>query len=377
MGLVTISEFARASGLTPKALRLYAEMGLLTPMEIDTASGYRRYAEHQLGRARLVARLRLAGMPLARIREVADLPSPAAAAALTSYWRQVEADTATARKIVALLVEELTHEEQHMTDHPAGQTARIEHAVRSGIGRRDAQLDAARAAPTLFAVADGFGGAAKATGVADAALDALCSAATGAPRTVAELDEAVRRAATAALAAADGDPGSGTTLTSVVLSDGQALVAHIGDSRGHLVREGRLERLTRDHTVVQTLVDEGRLTAEEARTDGRRLLINRALAAGAPPEPDLAVRATRPGDRLVLTTDGVHAVLEAGQLAELLVSAEPPTVVADAVAEAVEAAGAPDNWAVVVVDLAGGTGGGNRRADGGGDAGPAPEPGLA
>ncbi len=350
MGLVTIGEFARASGLTPKALRLYDEMGLLTPIEVDAASGYRRYAEHQLGRARLVARLRLAGMPLARIREVADLPGPAAAAALTSYWRQVEADTATARELVARLVEELTDEEHTMSDHPSTHAVRLEHAVRAGTGRRDAQLDAHAIASPVFAVADGTG---KVAGVADAAVGVLCAPTAVPPRTVAELDEAVRRAADAAIAAAQGDPDAGTTLTSVVLADGRAMIAHIGDSRAHLVREGRLERLTRDHTVVQTLVDEGRLTTEEARTDERRAYLNRALAADAPFEPDLAVRTTLSGDRFVLTTDGVHAVLGPEQLTTLLVAAEPPAAVADAVAEAVEAAGAPDNWAVVVVDLGG------------------------
>ena len=346
MGLVTIGDFARASGLTPKALRLYDEMGLLAPAEVDATNGYRRYAEEQLGRARLVARLRLAGMPLARIREVADLPAPAAAAALTSYWRQVEADTATARALVALLVAELTHEEPTMSDTNL-QTAAAQHAVRSGTGGRDAQLDASLVAGTVFAVADGFGGVG---GVADAALEALGAAA---PLTVAELDEAVRRAAEAAIAAAAGQADAGCTLTSVVLAAGQALVAHVGDSRALLVRDGRLERLTRDHTLVQTLVDEGRLTADEARSHEQRMLINRALAAGAPHEPDLAVRTTRPGDRFVLTTDGVHAVLEPEQLATLLVAPEPPSAVADSVADAVEAAGAPDNWAVVVVDLGG------------------------
>ncbi|MDN4174106.1 MerR family transcriptional regulator [Nocardioides sp. SOB77] len=337
--LLPIGDFARASGLTPKALRLYDEMGLLVPVEVDPASGYRRYARHQLDRARLVARLRLAGMPLARIRVVADLPPLAAAAELTSYWRQVEADTATARRIVADLVEELSTEEEPMSHAP---TTPFTSAARTGTGGRDVQLDAVRADGGLLAVADGFG---RTPGVAEAALAAL-----GSPRSVTELDEAVRRAADAVVAAA-GTPDDGTTITAVVVEGREVLLAHLGDSRAHLVRQGRLERLTRDHTVVQTLVDEGRLSADEARLDDRRVVLNRALGAETSADADLAVRVTEPGDRLVLTTDGVHSVLDPAELAGLLAADVDAAAVADAVADAVVAAGAPDNWSVVVVDL--------------------------
>ena len=112
---MTIGEFAREAGLTPKALRLYDEMGLIEPAEVDPTTGYRHYGPHQLERARLVASLRLVGMPLARIREVADLPREAAAAAVTSYWRQVEADTRTRRARVHALVDEMSAKETHMT----------------------------------------------------------------------------------------------------------------------------------------------------------------------------------------------------------------------------------------------------------------------
>lgn len=207
-GLLTIGEFARASGLTPKALRLYDEMGLLAPAEVDGHSGYRRYAAAQLDRARLVARLRLAGMPLARIRTVADLPAPAAAAELTSYRRQLEADAATAGRVLADLVEELLPEEEPMTRTPTP-TPALAVASRTATGGRDAQLDACLVDGPLVAVADGFGTTA---GVADAALAALAPAAGS----VAELDEAVRRAA-AAVARAGRHHEDGATLTALVL----------------------------------------------------------------------------------------------------------------------------------------------------------------
>ncbi|MBJ7529051.1 MAG: MerR family transcriptional regulator, partial [Nocardioides sp.] len=106
---MSIGDFARASGLTPKALRLYDDSGLLEPAEVDPHTGYRWYAEQQLARARLVARLRLVGMPLARIRVVAGLGPAAAVAELVSYGRQLSADTASARALLASLVDELGH----------------------------------------------------------------------------------------------------------------------------------------------------------------------------------------------------------------------------------------------------------------------------
>lgn len=345
MDLILIGDFARASGLTPKALRLYDEMGLLAPAEVDPVSGYRWYAADQLDQARLVARLRLVGMPLARIRVVAALPPAAAAAELRSYWRQVEADTATARDAMASLVRDISPKEHAMHTVHATPDSTASHAARSGIGARDAQLDAVLDGPDVFAVADGFGTGAD---VADAALAAL-----GTPRTIDELDEAVRRAAAAvaAVATAADQADSGCTLTAVVLDEDQLLLAHIGDSRAYLVREGRLERLTRDHSVVQTLIDEGRLTPDEARLDERRVQLNRALAVDAPPHPDLAVRVTQPGDRIVLTTDGVHREVDPADLAAILVAPGSPADIADAVADAVAAVDAPDNWTVLVVDL--------------------------
>ena len=136
-----------------------------------------------------------------------------------------------------------------------------------------------------------------------------------------------------------------------MVRDGQVVIAHVGDTRAYRVREGRLERLTRDHSVVQTLVDEGRLTPDEARADDRRVILNRAIAVGASSAPDLAVHAVEPGDRLVLTSDGVHAVVDAAVLTGLLVADAPPGDVAASVRDAVRAAGEPDNHPLVVVDL--------------------------
>ena len=358
--MLTIGEFAQATGLTAKALRLYDDLGLLAPADVDERTGYRRYTPDQVARARLVARLRSAGVPLRRIDTIVKLDDrEAAAAELLSYWRQVEADTASARRVVATLVSQMRGHDTMppttttTTTHP--RAARSAH--RAGRGGRSLDLD--RVYPSehriaaqvtgqrLFAVADGYGN----EGAADAALDALeaLDDVEAHADPLGALDEAVTRAAEA-VAARDAEAG-GTTLTALLLSGDRALVAHVGDSRAYVVRDGGLERLTRDHTVVQSLIDEGKLTEDEARADENRALLNRALAPGSPTAPDLSVRPVLPGDRFVLTTDGVHSVLEPRGLAEVLLTPGTPDDVARAVEDAVLAAGAPDNYGVVVVDV--------------------------
>lgn len=343
MERMTIGEFAREAGLTPKALRLYDEMGLMVPAVVDPESGYRYYVPGQLERARLVARLRLVGMPLARIREVADLPRSSGAAAITSYWRQVEADVRTRRSRVHALVEEMRAREQPMSNmmtRGASVAGRLEQ------GGRDEQLDALDITDDRWVVADGCGAAARASSAALAAFRAGEFA--GAPTEA--LDAAVARAHHAVEALRGGNAIS-STLTAAWLLGDEVGVAHVGDSRAWLLREGELRQLTHDHTEVQSLIDEGSLTEEEARSDPRRNLLNRALAAGSPVEADVFTVPVRAQDRLVLTTDGVHAVLERDSLPGLLGRGTPQETV-DAVAAAVEDAGAPDNYAVVVADIA-------------------------
>ncbi len=350
MDRMTIGDFARATGLTAKALRLYDEIGLVRPAEVDPYSGYRHYRGDQLGRARLVARLRLVGMPLDRIRVVADLPPVAATAELVSYWRQVEADTSSRRAAVAALVAEL-HTEEH--DVTVDDTTLPAVAARTGIGHRDLQMDAVLTGTGVYAVADGFG---HDPSTAPRALAALAGhgGVAGHIDPVRLVDEAVGAAASAVAeqrTGADRGEGGGCTLTALWPGGTATVLAHVGDSRAHLVRDGRLTRLTRDHTVVQSLVDEGLLTEDEARAHPHRADLNRALVAGRTTAPDVSLHASRPGDRFVLTTDGVHAVLPARQLSSLVLHGTDPEEVVASVEDAVLRAGAPDNYAVVVVDL--------------------------
>jgi DNA-binding transcriptional MerR regulator len=102
--LMAIGAFARQAQLSPKALRLYAELGLLVPAHVDPVSGYRFYEPAQLERARLVAWLRRLGMPLARIRVIVALPPAAAGAELAEYWQQAEADLSARRELATFLI---------------------------------------------------------------------------------------------------------------------------------------------------------------------------------------------------------------------------------------------------------------------------------
>jgi serine/threonine protein phosphatase PrpC len=331
--LLTIGDFARESGLTPKALRLYDDLGLLRPAQVDEHSGYRRYAVAQLGRARLVATLRLVGMPLARIGKVLEAPAAEAAREVEAYWRQVEHDTASRRDIVTTLVEQMRNEAPAMST--TTDTLHAEIGTSHRTGGRERQQDALLAGPGLMAVADGFGAR---DDLAEAVLSAFA---------VDGFDGAIAAVAADLGATSPDDPASGTTLTAVVVDGSTARITHVGDARAWLVRDGVLEQLTHDHTVVAALVETGQLTLDEARSHAHRSLLNRAVVPGV--VPDEVVVPLRARDRLVLTTDGIHTPLD--DLAELLTAASSAQEVADAVADAVAAAGEPDNHTVVVVDL--------------------------
>ncbi len=112
-----------------------------------------------------------------------------------------------------------------------------------------------------------------------------------------------------------------------------------------------VERLTRDHTLVASLVEEGKLTDDEAGSHPHRALLNRALARDTVGEPDLSAVDVHVGDRFALTSKGVHAVLAADVLEVLLLQDTDLESVASLIAEAVESAGAPDNFSVVLVEV--------------------------
>jgi serine/threonine protein phosphatase PrpC len=235
-------------------------------------------------------------------------------------------------------------------------------AAGSDIGRRRSMnQDSACTSPRLLAVADGMGGHAHgevASAIAIGALADLDLSLRGVDMTqvdlLAALGGALSDAATRLTAAARHDPelrGTGTTVVAMLVDGTRIGVLHIGDSRAYVLRAGELSRLTRDHTLVQALVDEGRISAEEAEDHPRRSVLMRTLQDGGSVEPDLFEHAAVPGDRYLICTDGVTGVLSDAQLHEVLASAAEPRAVVDRLIELANAGGGPDNITCVVADL--------------------------
>lgn len=352
MERLTIGAFAQASRLSAKALRLYDELGLLRPACVDPVSGYRLYDPAQLDRARLVAWLRRLGMPLARIRVVGDLPPEAAAAEVAAYWAQVEADVAERRDLAAVLIDHLSGGESTMPDTHSV----IRYAMRTDTGLvRDGNEDAVYAGARLLAVADGFG-AAGGPPASTAAIDALRSLDTDVPAgdLLDALHRAVEQADDALHTIVESEPSRrdyGTTLTALLWSGPRLALAHIGDSRAYLLRDGELFQLTTDHTLVQSMVDEGRLSADEAMSHPQRAMLLRALQGAGGAEADIQVRDVRTGDRYLLCSDGLYAVVPSATVYRILSTVrDPHTAVGRLVAEAI-ACGGPDNVTCVVADV--------------------------
>jgi protein phosphatase len=353
--LMSSGAFARASGLSRKALRLYDELGLLPPARVDAQSGYRFYEPVQLEQARLVAWLRRLGMPLATIRRVSTLPPALAAEELAAYWERAEADIAARRELASFLIGYLSGKDSVVPDsHPS---LTVRYAVRSDIGLiREGNEDAAYAGNRLLAVADGTGGGHAPGEVASAAvIEALRPLDTAVPagELLNALEHAVRRAEGTLREMVTADPslrGMGTTVTALLWSGSQLGLVHIGDTRVYLVRDGEVFQITHDHTLVQSLLDDGKITAEEAASHPQRMLLLRALDGQHGFDPDLQLHEARAGDRYLLCSDGLHATVAAGSIAQVLLTvADPDQAVQDLVTLAIDGGG-PDNVTCIVAD---------------------------
>ena len=364
MDLLTIGTFARVTGLTRKALRLYDELDLLRPARTDPGTGYRLYALEQLERARLVAWLRRAGMPLPRIREVCAGSPGDAAALVRCWWAEVERDTRTRRCLVEDLVGALSEEDDPVPTTSTPLVLRCAAGSDRGLVRADNQDRAAGGADHL-AVADGFGPDGARAGELAVSAVAGTAPGAGAGTVLAALDDAVHRLgeqldeppAPAGTERAgqlpEGPSNSGATLTALVRAGGSRLaLVHIGDSRAYLLREGLLTRLTHDHTLVRSMVEAGTLTEAEAASHPERATLLRAVDGTGPVEADLALHEIRAGDRILLCTDGVHAVLTAAAIDGALRAAPDPDTVVARLTELALAAGAPDNVGIAVADVA-------------------------
>jgi len=234
---------------------------------------------------------------------------------------------------------------------------------RSDVGRvRPGNEDALLLGSTVFAVADGMGGHRAGEVASAAALEPL-GLLDGRPfrdpaRAIAALTEAVVAANADVVLRSRTDPdleGMGTTLTAVLVEGSDAHLVHVGDSRAYLARDGRLTQLTADHTLVQALIDEGRLRPDQVATHPHRSVITRAVGVAAEVEVDgLHVR-LEDGDVLLLCSDGLTGVVDDATITRLLAEHGPRDAV-DALIDAANAAGGPDNITVLTVAHHGGTG---------------------
>jgi protein phosphatase len=203
----------------------------------------------------------------------------------------------------------------------------------------------------LYAVADGMGGHRGGEVASATAVEAL-RAAVASKRSI---DDAVRAANRAVLDKAAQDPdltGMGTTMTAVVALPGSSLlIAHVGDSRAYLLRDGTLERRTDDHSLVEELVREGRLTPEQAESHPQRAIVTRALGVDEEVDVDLYTIDVRPDDRVVICSDGLTTMLRDRDVERIARTESDPQHCAENLVRAAVEAGGEDNVTVVVLDV--------------------------
>lgn len=233
-------------------------------------------------------------------------------------------------------------------------------AARSHVGRvRDTNEDSVFTSRDwgVFVVADGMGGHAAgevASAIASRTIgDSACRDCGSLESLSQQVVEAFLEAGRRISRQADEDPsqvGMGTTATVLRLrTDGTYLIGHIGDSRAYLKRNGRLERVTRDHSWVQEQVEQGLLSPDQARGHPQSNIITRALGTDPRPTPDLYPGDLRAGDLFLLATDGLTDMVPEARIDELLESGGTLDGMADGLVEAAMEAGGIDNVTVLLV----------------------------
>lgn len=232
------------------------------------------------------------------------------------------------------------------------------YAARSDVGMvRSNNEDSGYAGPRLLAMADGMGGHAGgdvASSTVIASLVELDDDAVSGREVSQKLLDRIHAANTELGEQVRDDPrldGMGTTLIALLRSHDKVVLAHIGDSRAFLVRDGVVTQITKDHSFVQNLVDEGRISAADAQTHPQRSLVTRVLTGDAHDEPDLVVRQGRIGDRYLICSDGLSDYVARDTIDEVLLGVPDPGECADRLVALALRAGAPDNVTVVVGDL--------------------------
>ncbi|MEU8887259.1 Stp1/IreP family PP2C-type Ser/Thr phosphatase [Streptomyces sp. NPDC048442] len=221
---------------------------------------------------------------------------------------------------------------------------------------REGNEDSGYAGPRLLAIADGMGGQAAGEVASSEVISTLVQLDDDVPGSdiLTSLGTAVQRANDQLRMMVEEDSqleGMGTTLTALLWTGQRLGLVHVGDSRAYLLRDGVLTQITQDHTWVQRLVDEGRITEEEATTHPQRSLLMRALGSGDHVEPDLSIREVRAGDRYLICSDGLSGVVSHQTMEETLASYQGPQETIQHLIELALRGGGPDNITCIVADV--------------------------
>lgn len=234
-------------------------------------------------------------------------------------------------------------------------TLTLRYAARSDRGLiRDGNQDSVYAGPRLLAVADGMGGMAAGDVASNIVIGAMAPLDEDVPgdALVDALRSAVDTANQQLRDTVDANPhmeGMGTTLTATLFSGSKLGMVHIGDSRAYLLRGGEFAQITKDDTYVQMLVDEGRISLEEASSHPQRSLLTRALD-GRDIDPEYSVRQVLPGDRYLICSDGLSGVVSAETIGQTLREYADPQQCVERLVQLALRGGGPDNITVVIAD---------------------------
>ncbi|WP_461027334.1 Stp1/IreP family PP2C-type Ser/Thr phosphatase [Streptomyces sparsus] len=221
---------------------------------------------------------------------------------------------------------------------------------------RDHNEDSGYAGPRLLAVADGMGGQAAGEVASSEVISTIVELDEDIPGSdiLTSLGTAVQRANEQLRVMVEEDQqleGMGTTLTALLWTGKRLGLVHVGDSRAYLLRDGVLTQITQDHTWVQRLVDEGRITEEEATTHPQRSLLMRALGSSDNVESDLSIREVRAGDRYLICSDGLSGVVSHQTMEETLASYHGPRETVEELIQLALRGGGPDNITVIIADV--------------------------
>lgn len=220
---------------------------------------------------------------------------------------------------------------------------------------RDHNEDSLVVAPPLYVVADGMGGHAAGEVASEIAVDVIARLAPEHPdgEALAFAVEEANRAIIQAASEGQGRAGMGTTCTAAMMEGERLVIAQVGDSRAYLLHGGKLQQITRDHSLMADMIESGQITPEEARVHPRRSVITRALGSDANMRADIYEINVKTGDRLLLCSDGLSGMLEDHEMeAVLLRTRDPQRCAAQLVNQAI-GAGGYDNVTVVVADVTG------------------------